>query len=149
MSSIAANASLVLATFQLLEVQSVLGAIHAADAETAIANQRTNAFNPQARCDSYCRQNSVHAARSYLPPRLIHAADVYLPPRVIHSTRRLQIEAATAVQTPCPAPHITAGPQGPGTIQPWQEPVPTRIVVKMTIRRPDEITKGNLIDLFV
>lgn len=138
------NINLLVASLDLQSVRSLLGAIRAAD--RASAGQLPVAVSP---IDSYCRRPAIHPQPRYLPRPVLHPTPRYLPRPVIHPQPR--------VEPPCPAPpcpkasvpHITAGPPPPWKILPWQEPATVPNVIKIIMRPPDMVTKGNLIDLFL
>jgi hypothetical protein len=136
-------ASILVAAVDLQIVQSVLAAIHNADRQSlaqlpAIANQN----------DSYCPRTVTPEPR-YLPRQVLHPTPRYLPRPVLHP--RPIVEPPNVLPPPPQArvPHITAGPQPPWKIQPWQEPTHSPDVIKVIVRSPDTVTKGTLIDLFV
>jgi len=133
----------------LQEVQSILRAIHTADAQTA-ASLPSNPVPLEV--DGYgLRREAIGSELCYLPRQVIHPTPRYLPRPVLHPTPRVESSPAT-VAPPCPkacVPHIIAGPQPPWKMQPWQEPRPPADVIKMIVRPPDIVTKGTLIDLFL
>jgi hypothetical protein len=138
------NVNLLVASVDLQLVQSLLGAIRAADRQSA--RQLPVAVSP---VDSYCPRTVTPQPR-YLPRPVLHPIPRYLPRPVIHP--RPRVEPPCSAAPPCPkasVPHITAGPQPPWKILPWQEPAAPPNVIKITVRPPDMLTMGNLIDLFL
>jgi hypothetical protein len=135
---------ILVAAIDLQVVQSVIAAIRNADRES-LARLPTVA-NPNS--DTYCRQTITPEPR-YLPRPILHPTPRYLPRPVIHP--RPVVEQPSVLPPPPQArvPHITAGPQPPWKILPWQEPAIPPDVIKVTVRPSDIVTKGNLIDLFV
>jgi len=138
------NVNLLVASLDLQLVQSLLGAMRAADRHCA--GQLPVAISP---IDSYCPRPVIHPQPRYLPRPVLHPTPRYLPRPVLHPQPRVEPQCCPP---PCPkagVPHITAGPQPPWKILPWQEPAAAPNVIKITIRPPDTMTKGNLIDLFL
>ncbi|MGD0139216.1 MAG: hypothetical protein ABSD28_10085 [Tepidisphaeraceae bacterium] len=138
------NVNLLVASLDLQMVQSLLGAIRAADRHGA--GQLPVAVSP---IDSYCRRPVIHPQPRYLPRPVLHPTPRYLPRPVIHPQPRVEPPCSSP---PCPkssVPHITAGPQPPWKILPWQEPAAAPNVIKIIMRPPDIVTKGNLLDLFL
>jgi hypothetical protein len=127
----------------LQEVQSVLNAIHRADAQTA-ASLPTN---PVA-VDTYCSRRITPEPR-YLPREILHPTPRYLPRPVLHPSPRVEPLPLPLPSPKASVPHITAGPPPPWKILPWQEPPRPLNVIKMIVRPPDMLTKGTLIDLFI
>ncbi len=139
------NVNLLVASLDLQMVQSLLGAIRAADRHSA-----TQLPVAVSRVDSYCPRPALHLTPRYLPRPVLHPTPRYLPRPVIHP--RPRVEPPCCAPPPCPkasVPHIAAGPQPPWKILPWQEPAAAPNVIKITVRPPDMLTKGNLIDLFL
>jgi hypothetical protein len=137
------SANLIAATLQLQLVQSVLGAIRAADRQGA-----ARFACPEQPGDRFCREVVTPEPR-FLPRPVIHPTPRYLPRPVIHPTPRIE---EPCVPPPChkaKVPHITAGPQPPWKTLPWQEPAASPHVIKMIVRAPDTVTKGTLVDLFL
>jgi hypothetical protein len=138
------NVSVLVAAIGLQEVQSVLNAIHNADAYSA-ARLQTSA-DP---IDSYCPRPALTPEPRYLPRQVIHPTPRYLPRPVLHPTPRTEPSPLPPPNLKADVPHITAGPQPPWKIQPWQEPPRPPDVIKVVVRPPDMLTKGSLIDLFI
>ena len=141
-----APAGLLVAAIDLQIVQSVLSAIHNADAESAAARGPTLA-NPN--CDTYCPQTTITPEPRYLPRPVLHPTPRYLPRPVLHPTPRVEPADYLPPAPSARVPHIIAGPQPPWDIQPWQEPAVPPNVIKVIVRPSDTVTKGTLIDLFV
>lgn len=141
MSSVS-NANLIAATLQLQLVQSLLRAI-----------QAPNPLGPggslgsgERCCDRYC-PSPVQPEPRYLPRHVIVPTPRYLPRPVIHPMPRIEPQCPPRVESK--GPNITPGPPPPWKALPWQEPSPPPNVIKIAIRQPDIVTKGNLIDLFL
>jgi hypothetical protein len=141
----ASSVNLLVATLSLIEVRSVLNAIHRADAETAA---RLPTILDARFVDSFVHETITPAPR-YLPRQIIHPTPRYLPRPVVHPFPRVEPSHPLPPCSTARTPHITAGPQPPWKILPWQEPPKPASVIKVTVRPPDMLTKGTLIDLFV
>jgi hypothetical protein len=144
-SALSSSASLIVALAGLSEVQSVINAIRTADLTSAAARLPTVA-GP---CDTYCPCPTLARQPCYLPRRVIHPTPRYLPRPVLHPTPRVEPNVSPPPHPTARTPHITAGPQPPWKIMPWQEPAKPASVIKVCVRPPDMLTKGNLIDLFI
>ena len=140
------NVNLLVASLDLQMVQSLLGAIRAADRHSA-----TQLPVAVSRVDSYCPPTgaasdaAVFAAAGAASDTTVFAAAGDPSPAAA-------VEPPCCAPPPCPkasVPHIAAGPQPPWKILPWQEPAAAPNVIKITVRPPDMLTKGNLIDLFL
>jgi hypothetical protein len=140
------NINLIVATLQLELVQSLVGAIRKADAESAAQLSAGRAL-AEGR-DRYC-PGPITPGPRYLPRPVIHPTPRYLPRPVIHPTPRV---APQCPPPSCPrvkAPEITPAPPPPWKILPGQEPALPPNVIKIFIRQPDIVGKGALIDLFL
>jgi len=75
----------------------------------------------------------------------------YLPRHVIQPTAQADVECLPRGVTK--GPNITPGPPPPWKVLPGKEwgaePALPANVIKIIIRQPDMVGKGNLIDLFV
>jgi hypothetical protein len=127
----------------LQEVQSVLNAIHNADAQTA-ASLPTNPVP----VDIYCPRTITPEPR-YLPREVLHPTPRYLPRPVLHPSPRVEPLPLPPPSPKATVPHITAGPPPPWKIPLWLEPSHPLNVIKVIVRPPDMLTKGMLIDLFI
>jgi hypothetical protein len=141
----ASSVNLLVATVDLLEVQSVLNAIHRADAQTAA---RLPTILDERAVDTFVHETITPEPR-YLPREIIHPTPRYLPRPVLHPFPRVEPSAPPPPYPTARTPHIAAGPQPPWKTMPWQEPSKPPSVIKMVVRPPDMLTKGTLIDLFV
>jgi hypothetical protein len=121
----------------------VLNAIHNADAQTA-ASLSTNPIP----VDAYCPRTITPEPR-YLPREVLHPTPRYLPRPVLHPYPAVEPSPLPPPYPKTTVPHITAGPQPPWKILPWQEPSPPPNVIKVIVHPPDMLTKGTLIDLFI
>lgn len=139
------SVNLIVATLQLQLTQSLLSAIRTADIQSGI-NRGTGATAG----DQYSPGRIITREPCYLPRQVIHPTPRYLPRPVIHPTPRYELlPPANPCCHKCKPPHITPGPQSPWQILPWQEPTPPADVIKIMVRQPDIVGKGNLIDLFI
>jgi len=141
--SLNSNVNVIVATLQLQQVQSLLRAIHRADAQSIRHNG--SASN---RCDEFCRDTITPTPR-YLPRPIVHPTPRYLPRPVVHPTPKINSEPTPHIYHKANIPHIIAAPQPPWKVLPWEEPNPPANVIKVQMRPSDIIGKGNLIDLFV
>lgn len=123
----------------------MLNAIHTADLDSAASRLPATA-NP---CDTYCPGPRLHPDPRFLPRQVIHPTPRYLPRPVLHPTPRYAPVAPPAPHSSAHTPHITAGPQPPWKIMPWQEPAKPPSVIKVIVQPPDMLTKGTLLDLFI
>jgi hypothetical protein len=99
----------------------------------------------------------VHPEPVYEPRQHIHPEPRVEPRPVIHPAPR--VEPCPPILA-CPAPsepiEIKAAPcphpspfQPPWRVLPWQNPVPPRPVLKVVMRRPDIVRRGQLLDVFI
>jgi len=147
------SASLIVATLQLAQVQSVLGAIHRADVASGKEFGAAGILLvPEA---DFAPREVVHPTPRYEPREVIHPTPIYEQRPIFHTTppRGLEGPAAGGCVKQCPVkestPLLTAGPAAP-----WDLPLPLRHSsarrdVKVVVFRSDTKSKGNLIDLFV
>jgi hypothetical protein len=140
------NVSLIAATLQLQLTQSLLNAIRTADLSSRVTGGPAAAVG-----DHYSPCRDINREPCYLPRRVIHPTPRYLPRPVIHPTPRYEAPECIkpCCQHGCKSPHITPGPPPPWDILPRQEPAPPADVIKIMVRHPDIVGKGNLIDLFI
>ncbi|MGD0461547.1 MAG: hypothetical protein ABSB74_03560 [Tepidisphaeraceae bacterium] len=140
--STVSSVNLIAATIQLQLVQSLLRAIQAPNPLTAGGSPCPEAWC----CDRYC-PGPIQPEPQYLPRHVIVPTPRYLPRPVIHPMPRIEPQCPPRVEAK--PPNITPGPPPPWKVLPWQEPSPPPNVIKITIRQPDIVGKGNLIDLFL
>jgi hypothetical protein len=143
-----ATASLIVATLGLKEVQSVIGAIRAADAES-YKNSLPFSIAP-----TPPPREVIHLDPRYEPRRVIHLYPLYAPRQIIHLSPRIEDE------NPCCTCQSGANPvvvhdvpeelplQPPWKTLPWENPAPPAPKVKLTLYHPDIIHKGFLLDYF-
>jgi hypothetical protein len=99
----------------------------------------------------------VHPDAVYEPRRHIHPEPRVEPRRVIHPPPRVEpCPPILACSAPCEPFEIKPAPvahpsriQPPWRVLPWQTPVPPRPVLKVVIRRPDIVRRGQLLDVFI
>jgi len=155
--NLAATASLAIASLDLLLVQDLIGAIRAADAETA-QSASSSPLSPvpapaprqQVCCDPICEPAAA-------PQRVVHPSPCYelrfQPQPMLHALPRLALSPATGIgyATGCEAGgRETKSPvQPPWAVQRWQESVKPAAQVKVVVFRTDILSKGSLIDMFI
>jgi hypothetical protein len=142
------SVNFIVASLQLQLVQSLISAIRTADLTSAAHNAAGGSPNP---ADSFCCGDgrSITCEPRYLPRPVLHPTPRYLPRPVIHPQPRV---APSPLPPPIPSaktPHITPGPPPPWKTLPCGEPGAAQSVIKMIVQRPDTLTKGTLIDLFL
>jgi hypothetical protein len=151
--SVDSHISLLVAASDLKLVQLIRGAIRAAD----IASGRVPPVS------------GIGPAPTPPPPLHIHPDPVYEPRPHIHPEPRFEprpvIRPAPRVETsppilacprpcepievnPVPVPHPSPI-QPPWRVLPWQVPVPPRPVLKVVMRRPEIVRRGQLLDVFI
>jgi hypothetical protein len=148
-SSLAATASLLIASLDLKEVQLLRGAIRAADAAAGPQHGYIDS-------DRFCPSDAVQpCSRSegspeYLPRPVIHPTPRYLPRPVLHPTVRLEMRRT---DQPAPAPIQPPVPRTPNPIQPPWKVLPSPIqpvrLVKVIVFRPEMRVTGRIIDSFI
>jgi hypothetical protein len=150
-SSLQTQASLIVATFQLLEVQSVLGAIHRADAESAADRVTGSGYWPYPAAVyeplryAACRPAVYECCRHICPP------PIYKDPCVIHTQPRVEQQMLCCLDnhsTP-PAPSSDDPFQPPWKVVPWEIPPQPRQTIKIHPPHTDVNHRGMLLDLFV
>jgi hypothetical protein len=146
---VASSIGEIVATLQLKGVQDVLGAIHNADAATAkrLASQAFAHEYDRPR-DCYCESASC-AQTTHLPGKVIRALPTYVPGKVVHLPVKYVHRLVIEDPKPAKAPELTAAPPPPWKLPLPVEPAGCAIVIKRAAPRPDVISKGMLIDLFV
>lgn len=138
----ASSVNLIVATLQLRLVESVLRAIQAPN---PLAPGKSSGRTEEC-CDRYC-PGSIRPEPRYLPRHVIVPTPRYLPRHVIQPMPRIDAQCLPRAESK--GPNITPGPQPPWKVLPWQEPALPANVIKIIIRQPDMVAKGNLIDLFL
>lgn len=144
---LAASASLIVATLDLKMVQSVIGAMRAAD-------KASHHCGPCGRFDAIenqviCRRFRLHPTPVIEPRQVIHPTPRILPRPVIHPQPRVEPQPP-----PCePELHCHEAPKclppPPWKVLPWKIPIPPPVQIKRVIHRTDVKHKGSLIDLFI
>ncbi len=150
MSSIG-SASLLAATAQLQEVQSVVNAIHRADLASgkifgALGIELDP--NPGAIWPASQNQTTVEPEPKILPRPVIQLAPRYLPGPVVYTRPKKTPQQYEVGPTAKPSPPIAAPPPPPSQL-PWPVPPAAIRTIKMLINQPDLQTKGAMIDLFI
>jgi len=138
----ASSVNLIVAALQLKLVESVLRAIQAPNPLAPGGS----AGRAEECCDRYC-PGTIRPEPRYLPRHVIVPTPRYLPRHVIQPMPRIESDSLPRVESK--GPNITPGPQPPWKVLPWQEPALAPNVIKIIIRQPDMVGKGNLIDLFL
>ncbi|HEY1921329.1 MAG TPA: hypothetical protein VGG44_01080 [Tepidisphaeraceae bacterium] len=136
------SVALIAAALQLKLVESVLRAIQAPN---PLAPGGSLGKSEHC-CDQFC-PGTLRPEPRYLPRHVIVPTPRYLPRHVIQPTPRIEVDCLP--RTESKAPNITPGPVPPWKVLPWQEPAQPANVIKIIIRQPDMVGKGNLIDLFM
>lgn len=123
--------------------QSVLSAIRTADL--------SQAGNKPVQVDQFCPRPclTLDPRPNYAPRRILHPTPRILPRPVLHPTPRFEPLPPPQPSPKTCGPHIVAAPPPPWKSLPSVEQSPTTNVIKIAVRQPDTIGKGNLIDLFV
>ncbi len=143
--SLPANVSLIVASLDLQLVRLLRSAIRTAD----------RASNP-------C---GCGPAARFEPRQVIHSTPRYEPRPVLPPTPRFEprcierplktcldpdLRSAPCAPDAPQATHIAKSPiQPPWKTLPWENPPPPAKVVKIIIRRPDNLSKGSIIDCFI
>jgi len=146
----AGAASLIAATLDLKMVQSVIGAMRAADRASA----RCGHFGPCGQFDAIenqriCRRFILHPTPRIEPRPVIHPTPRILPRPVIHPQPRVE------PQPPPVAPDFHCRPSKicpfppPWKILPWKMPIPPHVQIKRVVHHTDVKNKGSLIDMFI
>lgn len=152
--------SLLVAALDLKEVQLVRDAIRTADLSAGGRGLPASGLGPAPNPDvTFEPRRHVHPEPVYEPRRHIRPEPRYEPRAVIHPEPRIEQQLndqwaccpppaeVKPVETPTPSPI-----QPPWKVLPWQTPSPPRPVVrplKVIIRRPDIVSKGGLLDVFI
>jgi hypothetical protein len=151
-SSIASMGPLLGAAAQLKLVQSVLSAMHAADAAAANAGT-SQPINPAAVDQPSSSARPVSAVQ---PRRHIHCPPIVEPRQTVHLRPRIAItqihSPANPSCAPCPAHktvHHDIEPTPVWKFLPPPAPSPKIRQVKRPEPTPDISIKGSLIDIFV
>ena len=146
-------ANLIVAAFELKEVQLVRDAIRTADIASG-RPQPVSKIGPAP--DRFERRFHVHPEPKIEPRRHIHPEPRIEPRRVIHPVDRYEpshnCEPVTVVvecYTPCKK-HVI---EPPWKVLPWDERnrecPPVGPKVKLVVKPPDIAHKGSLIDFFI
>ena len=145
-------ASLIVAAFDLKEVQLVRDAIRTADISSG-RPQAATALGPAPDC--FERRCHLHPEPKIEPRRHIHPEPRIEPRRVIHPVDRYEpiserdrVLVEVECYTPPSKKHVI---QPPWMVLPWEEkhdcvPAPK---IKVVVKPPDIAHKGSLIDFFI
>ena len=149
-------ASLVVATFDLKEVQLVRDAIRTADISSG-KGQPVSKIGPAP--NNFDRRFHFHPEPKIEPRRHIHPEPVIEPRRHIRPPDSFEpshgrrVEPPNVVVIPVPVPCAKHGHtiQPPWKVLPWQqEPAPhVPPKIKVVVKPPDIALKGTLIDCFI
>lgn len=147
-------ASLVVATFELKEVQAVVGAMRRADIASG-RGQPVSKIGPAP--NNFERRFHFHPEPKIEPRRHIHPDPVIEPRRHIRPVDGFEPShnnkppAVVVIPVPVPCPKLGHKIQPPWKVLPWQqepEPhVPPKI--KVVVKPPDIALKGTLLDCFI
>lgn len=144
MSSLSSQAALIVAGFDLFAVQSVLGAIRAADLSGRHGSDSITGGTPE-----ILPRPVEHPTPRIEPRTVYHPTPTYLPRPVLHPTPRLALEPLCSTEVPLP-PHRTECPiQPPWKVMPWENLPQPHQTIKVHRYHTDVATKGMLLDLFV
>ena len=106
------------------------------------------ANGPAGNCSpEYCPRPVIHPEPRYLPRQEIRPQPYYAPvpwptreaPEAPHGGPKSGVATS---------PSIEAAPQPPWKVLPWQQPAKIPPKIKIVVREPDILHRGNLIDLF-
>lgn len=151
---LSATASLAIATLNLLEVQDVIGAIRAADAESA------GKSNPLTPLPSIAPRPVIHPEPVYnarlvfidSAPRPKTLGYICCPQPAPIDRPRLALEGpdrvdvcASSRQSNAPANSV----QAPWAQRVWEMPIAPRPQIKVIKYHTDILSKGSLIDMFI
>jgi hypothetical protein len=136
------QAALIVATADLQVVQSVLQAIHAADAATA------KTLGPNT------LQATSIATRRFERAECIERRTVRENPKIeprdtVHLQSRIVMDAPAPAKEPRKPMHITAPFLPPWEMLPWKIPSQHLAKIKKVVQQIDIKNKGSLIDIFI
>jgi hypothetical protein len=137
------NVSLIVATLDLQLVRLLRGAIRAADRSAA----PNAALSPAARFEP---RPVIHPT-PHFEPRRVHHPEPRFEPRPVERPKATP-DCIPLNSAPCcpEKPRLAKSPiEPPWKTLPWENPPPPAQVVKLVIRRPDNSSKGSIIDCFI
>lgn len=145
MSISASSIQLLVAISGLMEVQDVIGAIRAADAETkALELGREPRIEPR---------QVIHPEPRYEPRQVFHPSPRYEARPVYHPRPRFEPQACGCVNA---SPDVVVHKadceeplEPPWKTVPWKNPPPPAPKVKLTRPHPDIGDKGMMLDYFL
>jgi hypothetical protein len=71
-------------------------------------------------------------------------------PRPVHRKSDPDLDGPCSAPVAPEQPRIAKSPiQPPWKVLPWENPLPPAQVIKVVIRRPDNVNKGSIIDCFI
>jgi hypothetical protein len=142
--SLPSNVSLIVASLDLQLVRLLRSAIRTADR----SSQRGCACGP---ADCYEPRQVIHPTPRYEPRPVIHPTPRYEPRCVERPLKACpDLDLSSAPCAPPQVTHIAKSPiQPPWKTLPWENPAPPAKVVKIIVRRPDNFSKGSIIDCFI
>ena len=144
MSSLQVQASLIVATFELNVVNSLIKAMRTADQSQ---QGQGGVSSPAA---IFEHRPHIHPTPVYEPRPHLHPTPEYAPRPVIHPHPRVeQMDLSRPPQCTLP-PMKTQNPiQAPWKVLPWENAVQPRQTVKVHLIHTDVVHKGTVLDLFV
>jgi hypothetical protein len=142
MSAFSDLGALVAAGGKALAVQSILGAIHRADAETAKDTSGTRSAPAPLKAPSADSFVPSHTDSS----RNAERSPIYRGPRVVYKKVR-ELELVPVDARPCCVPSSPFQP--PWKTLPWPGETNVRVKIKIVVRRIDVDRRGALLDCFV
>ncbi|WP_428937988.1 hypothetical protein [Fontivita pretiosa] len=94
-------------------------------------------------------RHRIHPAPRFEPRPVVHPAPRFEPRPVIHPQPIVAPPATAQPPEPQPPRRLECPIQPPWRVLAWETPLPPPPKIKLIIYRPDTISKGSLIDLFI
>ena len=145
-SSIGSNVAFIVADLGLKAVESVIGAIRAADRESS----RGGPMTPE---KQFLPRQVIQSEPRYEPRLVIHPTPRYEPRRVIHPMPRIEAQTLGGIDGP---PKLVVHKadeemplQPPWKTLPWENKLQPSPKVKLAPPHPDIIHKGTMLDFFI
>ncbi len=142
---IEASASLIVAAMDLKLVRLLRDAMRSADAAAGPIGMACGGTSP-----------GVAPRRRIEPEARIEPRRVITPEPRIEPRQTIRVESRVVEVAPAPVPLEPEHPcrthspiQPPWKVRLWETPVPPAPKIKVVIQRPDIVSKGSLIDLFM
>jgi hypothetical protein len=100
--------------------------------------------------DRFEPRRVIYPTPRFEPRPVVHPTPRF-EPRPVHRKADCDLDAAcSAPVAPEQPPRIAKSPiQPPWKVLPWENPLPPAQVIKVVIRRPDNVNKGSIIDCFI